>query len=155
MKKICVLFFTIFLVSILPFTVFCAGEKPPLEKISQVQDDVRIDLVEYGIYAQNAHNMQPWKVFLSKSDDTLMTLYIEEKRLLPATDPYSRQFTISAGNFIYMMEERALELGYKLDIVLFPEGEFSRSASPDIIGSTPVATIRLLPGVGPQMRKCF
>jgi nitroreductase len=123
-----------------------------LDRISPVQEDVRVDLVEYGIYAQNAHNMQSWKVVLSESDVSRMTLYIEEKRLLPATDPYSRQITISAGNFLALMEERALELGKQLEIVLFPEGEFGWDASAEEIGHTPVAEIRVIRGSAPQAR---
>jgi nitroreductase len=152
MKRTKTTFLILTLAFILPAVVFGAGEKSPLERTSPVQDDVRVDLVEYGIHAQSAHNMQSWKVALSKSDETLMILFIEEKRLLPATDPYSRQITISAGNFLSTMEERALELGYELEITLFPEGEFSWDASPDEIGNTPIAEIRVKHGKGPQNR---
>jgi hypothetical protein len=60
-------------------------------------------------------------------------------RLLPETDPYSRQIMMSHGTFLELLELAAFERGLRADIELFPEGEFA----PEKIDNRPVAHIRL------------
>jgi len=63
------------------------------------------------------------------------------QRLLPETDPYSRQLMMSQGTFIELLDLAARERGQRAEIQLFPEGEFG----PDRIDGRPVASIRLVP----------
>jgi len=100
--------------------------------------DVRLELIEWARLAQNAHNVQPWRVVLGPQRDELL-LYVADSRLLPETDPPARQVTISMGTFLAVLEARAAQLGYKADISLFPEGVYDKTT----IGSLPVAGVRL------------
>ncbi|MFW6328807.1 MAG: hypothetical protein ACOC28_01825 [Alkalispirochaetaceae bacterium] len=102
-------------------------------------EDIRTELVEWARLAQNAHNVQPWRVVLDGDDPTRIALYVDTSRLLPETDPPSRQITISMGTFLAVLDARAAQLGYQADMTLFPEGEYDESA----IGELPVADIRL------------
>jgi hypothetical protein len=102
-------------------------------------EDIRYELVEWGRLAQNAHNVQPWRVVLDPRDTSRMALYVDDSRPLPETDPPSRQITISMGTFLAVLDARAAQLGYQADITLFPEGEYDEST----IGELPVADIRL------------
>jgi hypothetical protein len=102
-------------------------------------EDIRYELVEWGRLAQNAHNVQPWRVVLDPRDTNRMTLYVDDSRPLPETDPPSRQITISMGTFLAALDARAAQLGYQADIALFPEGEYDEKT----VGELPVADIRL------------
>lgn len=102
-------------------------------------EDIRYELVEWGRLAQNAHNVQPWRVVLDPRDKNRMTLYVDDSRPLPETDPPSRQITISMGTFLAVLDARAAQLGYQADVALFPEGEYHEST----IAELPVADIRL------------
>jgi hypothetical protein len=102
-------------------------------------EDIRYELVEWGRLAQNAHNVQPWAVVLDPRDSSRMSLYVDDSRPLPETDPPSRQITISMGTFLAVLDARAAQLGYQAEIALFPEGEYDVST----IGELPVADIRL------------
>jgi hypothetical protein len=105
----------------------------------EADEDVRYELVEWARLAQNAHNVQPWIVVLDPRDTTRMTLYVDDSRPLPETDPPSRQITISMGTFLAVLDARAAQLGYQAEITLFPDGEYGESD----IGELPVADIRL------------
>ena len=102
-------------------------------------DDIRYELVEWARLAQNAHNMQPWRVVLDDDDPNALTVFVEATRLLPETDPPARQVTISVGAFLAVLEARAAQLGYDADITLFPRGEYDMST----IGELPVARVHL------------
>lgn len=106
--------------------------------------DIRIELVEWARLAQNAHNVQPWKVVLDSRETKRMSLFVDESRPLPETDPPSRQITISMGTFLAVLDARAAQLGYQAEITLFPQGEYTESN----IGELPVADI-LLRNTGP------
>jgi hypothetical protein len=101
--------------------------------------DIRYELVEWARLAQNAHNAQPWIVILDPRDTDRMSLYVDDSRPLPETDPPSRQITISMGTFLAVLDARAAQLGYQAEITLFPEGEYDEAT----IGELPVADIRL------------
>ena len=83
-------------------------------------DDVRMIALSWAILAPNPHNRQPWLVDLSVPDQ--VTLRVDLDRLLPHTDPYSRQIVIGLGCFLDLMRMAAAEDGYRLDTTLFPEG---------------------------------
>jgi len=99
--------------------------------------DVRRWLLSYAILAPHSHNLQSWMVDLSTPDEIL--LRCDLKRLLPQTDPLSRQIMMSHGTFLELLDLAAKERGLQADISLFPEGAFG----PGQLDSRPVARIRL------------
>ncbi|MCB1156638.1 MAG: hypothetical protein H7A25_06095 [Leptospiraceae bacterium] len=91
-----------------------------------------------GIYAPNPHNTQAWK-FRLIGEDTL-ELFIDEKRLLPETDPPARQIHIGAGCFIEQFCLAAEKKSYKVKLDYFPTGEYGIKDC----GKKPVAILKLL-----------
>ena len=83
--------------------------------------------------------MQSWIADLSEPDAII--LGCDLTRLLPQTDPQSRQIMMSHGTFLEVLEMAARERGLRADIVLFPLGVFS----PEKLDARPVARIRLVP----------
>ncbi len=83
-------------------------------------DDPRLYALSYAILAPNPHNRQPWLVELVGTDQVV--LHVDRGRLLPHTDPFSRQITIGLGCFLELMRLAALERGQQVDIIPFPEG---------------------------------
>ena len=108
-------------------------------------DDPRLQIVAHGLLAPNAHNMQSWRIELNRNDKMKFRLFLDEKRLLPATDPFHRQSVISQGTFIELVDMAARKLGYAAEIRLFPEGEFGSSPSAEEIRNKPTAEIILIP----------
>ncbi len=108
---------------------------------TQYSDPMRRAL-SYAILAPNPHNRQPWVVDLKS--DTEAVLSCDLDRLLPATDPFSRQIVIGLGCFLELFSMAAAEQGYRADIEYLPDGQggdvldrraiahLSLSASPDI-----------------------
>ncbi len=76
--------------------------------------------LSYAILAPNPHNQQPWMVDLST--DGQVKLFVDQSRLLPHTDPFSRQITIGLGCFLELMRIAAAEDGYEVTFDHFPEG---------------------------------
>ena len=68
-----------------------------------------------------------------------ITLYCDATRLLPETDPYSRQILIGQGTFLELLDMTAKQLGYRAEITLFPEGVFE----PKSVDRRPTARIKL------------
>lgn len=101
-------------------------------------DDPRMRALSWAILAPSSHNMQPWKVDLSTPDQAV--LYPDLDALLPETDPFNRQITISLGCFLELLRMAALEDGLTLEVDLFPEGE-----DPAGLDGRPVAICRFLP----------
>ncbi len=97
--------------------------------------DIRLDCLAYAILAPNPHNMQPWRVRLD-GDDAL-TLYCDLERLLPQTDPPNRQIVIGFGCFLELLRQAALERGFALDEMPFPEGE-----PQPLLDARPIAQVR-------------
>ena len=97
----------------------------------------------YAVLAPHSHNLQSWLVDLSRPDE--IELRCDLTRLLPETDPYSRQIMMSQGTFIEQLDIAARERGQRAEITLFPEGVFE----PHRPDARPVARIRLTadPGV--------
>lgn len=98
--------------------------------------DNRLRWLSYALLAPNPLNRQPWLVDLHQQPDAL-TLYVDRQRLLPATDPYSRQIVIGHGTFIEQLVMAAKEDGFATEVALFPEGEFSA----DKVDDRPLATL--------------
>jgi hypothetical protein len=85
--------------------------------------DVRLALLDRARWSMSAHNMQPWVVALDKDDPLGLRVFLANDRLLPATDPYSRQIVMSVGAFLAVIEDGAEAWGYSARVSLFPEGE--------------------------------
>jgi hypothetical protein len=66
-------------------------------------------------------------------------LYVDETRLLPATDPPARQIHIGCGCFIETLAVGASTMGYGTTVEAFPEGPYRLSE----VGRKPVARITL------------
>lgn len=107
--------------------------------------DPRLRALSYAILAPNPHNRQPWKVAL-ESDDTVR-LHVDLDRLLPHTDPFSRQITIGLGCFLELMAMAAAGTGHKVKFDLFPEGTDSARLT-----TAPVAVARFVanPAIKPE-----
>jgi hypothetical protein len=101
------------------------------------QLDVRRWILSYAILAPHSHNLQSWIVDLGTPDEIL--LRCDLNRLLPETDPYSRQIMMSHGTFLELLDIAARERGMRCTIDLFPEGAFG----PDKLDRRPVARVRL------------
>jgi hypothetical protein len=93
--------------------------------------------IAYGCNAPNPHNTQAWK--LRGVSDMQTLLYVDETRLLPATDPPARQIHIGCGCFIETLAVGASTMGYETIVEDFPEGFYDL----DEIGRKPVARITL------------
>jgi len=109
------------------------------------ESDPRRWALGYAILAPHSHNLQSWVVDLSTADDIL--LRCDLGRLLPETDPFSRQIMMSHGTFLEVLDIAARERGLRAEITLFPEGAFG----PEKLDQRPVARIRLAPD--PDLRK--
>ncbi len=93
-----------------------AGWKGP----STAERDVRRRALAWAMLAPNPHNMQPWLVDLSVPD--IATLHADRTRLLPRTDPFSRQITIGHGCFLELLSIAASAEGYRAEIAPYPLG---------------------------------
>jgi nitroreductase len=102
------------------------------------EPDLRKRLLSYAILAPNPHNMQPWIVDLRQPGQ--IDLYCDRTRLIPKTDPFSRQILIGHGAFLELLDLAASAAGHRTEITLFPKGEFG-----DRIDDRPIASIRLIP----------
>jgi hypothetical protein len=102
------------------------------------ESDLRRWLLGYAILAPHSHNLQSWQVDLAEPDT--ITLYCDRERLLPETDPLSRQIMMSQGTFLELLDLAARERGLRADITLFPQGAYE-AAQPD---ARPTARIRLI-----------
>ncbi len=85
------------------------------------ETDIRRKALSYAILAPNPHNMQPWLVDLSVPNEAL--LFLDHTRLLPATDPYSRQITLGCGAFLELLTLAAHAHGAEVEITSWPQGE--------------------------------
>jgi hypothetical protein len=92
------------------------------------QTDVRRWLVGHALLAPHSHNLQSWLVDLGVPGE--ITLFIDRSRLLPQTDPHSRQMMMSQGCFIELLDLAAREKGLRAQIELFPRGAFGPETVP-------------------------
>jgi hypothetical protein len=103
------------------------------------EPDPRRWILGYAILAPHSHNLQSWRVDLRTPDE--IVLHCDLSRLLPETDPFSRQIMMSHGTFLELLDIAARERGLRAEIRLFPEGEFG----PQKLDERAVARIRLTP----------
>ena len=83
-------------------------------------EDARHRALSWALLAPNPHNRQPWLVDLREPG--VVTLYVDTGKLLPHTDPFSRQITIGLGCFLELMRMAASHDGQRVTITPFPEG---------------------------------
>jgi hypothetical protein len=103
------------------------------------QADPRMWILGHAILAPHSHNLQSWIADLGTPNQ--ITLYCDLTRLLPQTDPLSRQIMMSHGTFLELLDLAARERGLRADISLFPHGPFGSTA----LDARPVASVRLTP----------
>lgn len=131
----------------------CSSDLPP-EAIAAWRPpaadlDIRRWALSHALLAPHAHNLQSWLVDLDTPDTIVLRLDL--RRLLPETDPWSRQLVISQGTFLELLQIAANERGYRADISMFPQGEFD-AKTPD---SRPTALIRLAKDDGVKAEPLF
>lgn len=83
--------------------------------------DVRRYALAHAVLAPNPHNRQPWLARLDGADT--VTLFIDRTRLLPATDPFSRQIVVGCGAFLELLAIAASAKGHTATVTPFPDGE--------------------------------
>ena len=103
------------------------------------EPDLRRWALAHAILAPHSHNLQSWLVDLRTEGEIL--LRCDPSRLLPETDPYSRQIMMSHGTFIELLDIALRERGHRAEVALFPEGAYG----PDKIDGRPVARISVVP----------
>ena len=103
---------------------------------SQYADPMRRAL-SYAILAPNPHNRQPWVVDLKNNTEAVLTCDLQ--RLLPDTDPFSRQIVIGLGCFLELFAIAATNSGRRAQITLFPDGEPSER-----LDGRPIAHLKLV-----------
>lgn len=132
----------------------CSSELPP-EAIAAWDGpaaettDVRHWILSYAILAPHSHNLQSWLVDLRQPGEIM--LYCDLTRLLPETDPLSRQIMMSQGTFLELLDIAARQKGLRADITLFPQGEFG----PATLDKRPVARIVLAADAGVKPDSLF
>jgi hypothetical protein len=111
------------------------GWKGPLPSVR----DPRVRALSFALLAPNPHNRQPWIADLKEPG--VITFFCDRTRLLPETDPYSRQITIGCGAFLELLRMAAAQQGYRADVAAFPAGDWPLNQ----VGDTPVCRITLVP----------
>jgi hypothetical protein len=101
--------------------------------------DPRVRALSYALLAPNPHNRQPWIADLREPG--VITFLCDRTRLLPETDPFSRQITIGCGAFLELLRMAAAQQGYRADVVAFPGGDWPLNE----VGDMPVCRITLVP----------
>jgi hypothetical protein len=91
----------------------------------------------FGLNAPNPHNTQAWKFKIINETEALF--FVDEKRLLTATDPMTRQIHIGCGAFIALFQTGAGSFGYSATVEYLPEGDYGFSET----GKKPVAKLSL------------
>ena len=111
--------------------------REPWRRAAEGFGDPRLDVLAYAILAPNPHNMQPWRVELNEG--LRFTVFCDKNRLLPETDPPSRQITIGFGCFLELCRQAAAEAGYRARLTCFPDGE-----PVEQLDDRPIATVELV-----------
>jgi hypothetical protein len=99
-----------------------------------------LQAITYGGHAPNPHNTQAWKIEVLSDLEGM--LYIDERRLLPVTDPSTREIHIGAGCFLESLATGMAGQGYVTHVELLPRGPYGTAD----IGKKPVARFSLANG---------
>lgn len=105
--------------------------------------DIRRYSLAHALLAPNPHNRQPWLARLDGTDE--LTLFIDRTRLLPATDPFSRQIVIGCGAFLELLVIAASLKGQTASVTPFPEGQPA-----DHLDDRPFARVSFAAGAAPD-----
>ncbi len=120
----------------------CSSQVPPDAVAAWhgpgAEPDLRRWVLAHAILAPHSHNLQSWLVDLRTPGE--IVLRVDRERLLPETDPFSRQIVMSQGTFLELLDLAARERGHRAEIELFPEGAFG----PEAVDDRPVARVRLV-----------
>jgi hypothetical protein len=121
----------------------CSSALPP-EAVAAwngpgAEPDVRRWVLAHAILAPHSHNLQSWLVDLREPD--VITLHVDLSRLLPETDPFSRQMLLSQGTFLELLDLAARQRGLRAETTPFPDGAFG----PERLDARPTARVRLVP----------
>jgi hypothetical protein len=104
--------------------------------------DPRVRAIAFALLAPNPHNKQPWTVDLREPD--VATFFVDRDRLLPETDPPSRQITIGCGAFLELLRMAAAEQGFDAQVALFPNGPWAEGQ----VGADPLARVTFVAAAG-------
>ena len=111
--------------------------------------DPRVRALSFALLAPNPHNMQPWIVDLRTPNE--ITFICDRTRLLPQTDPYSRQITIGCGAFLELLRMAAAEQGFRAEITAFPQGDWPAND----VGDQPVCRVVFVADTGVERDPLF
>lgn len=114
----------------------------------QGESDPRRFVLAHGLLAPNPHNRQPWLIRMEGPD--AMSLFVDRTRLLPHTDPFSRQIIVGCGAFLEMVAQAAPRIGLSADIEPWPDG-----APGPALDDRPFARVTLRPQAGIQPGPLF
>lgn len=106
-------------------------------------DDPRLRAFARAILCPNPHNRQPWLIDFDPAADGVTRVHADPSRLLPVTDPQSRQIVIGFGCLLELLAIAARSEGLEAEIEPFPEG-----ADPQGLDGRPIAAIRFRSGGG-------
>ncbi|MPZ32436.1 MAG: twin-arginine translocation pathway signal protein [Rhodospirillales bacterium] len=84
--------------------------------------DPRRRALAFALLAPSPHNLQSWLVDLGRDGEVL--LFVDGGRLLPQTDPLSRQILIGQGCFLEILSIAAAAEGWRTETQLFPAGSW-------------------------------
>lgn len=113
------------------------GSADPVQSAKAAGLDTPIlQTLNAAISAPNPHNTQAWKFRILSSTEAL--LYVDETRILPETDPTTRQVHMGQGCLLEVAAISAGQTGHEAKIQLFPEGYRAVDA-----GKKPIALIAL------------
>ena len=93
--------------------------------------------IAYGVSASNPHNTQAWKFKII--DEHNMLLFVDATRILPETDPTTRQIHIGCGCFLETASIGMKQEGFISQIDYFPENDYDTSN----LGTLPVAKLTI------------
>ena len=99
--------------------------------------DPILKAIAYGASASNPHNTQSWKFKIINEQE--MLLFVDSTRILPQTDPTTRQIHIGCGCFLETASIGMTKEGYITKVGYFPEGNYGISK----LGIFPVAKLTI------------
>jgi hypothetical protein len=102
-------------------------------------------LVRAGILAASAHNTQPWRFRVSNEG---IALFADPGRNLGSFDPYRREMLLSLGCALENIVQAALAQGMAATV---EAASGTLTLGDARTSSDPVAMVRLLPGLRPQL----
>jgi hypothetical protein len=102
----------------MPATAVEAWNGPP-----PGERDPRRRALAFALLAPSPHNLQSWLVDLSRDGEVL--LFVDGERLLPQTDPLSRQILIGQGCFLEILSMAAAAEGWRTETQLFSAGPWT------------------------------